>query len=83
MKLNKIVIVVGLIISTTAYSQKTSKEYKFFENKQENNTNSDETAKAPSAPGDSVPINEYIPALAIVGLGMAVYFGRKKIVLTK
>ena len=29
------------------------------------------------------PIDDYIPALAVVGLGLAVYFGRKKYILTK
>lgn len=32
---------------------------------------------------DPVPIDDYIPALAAVGVGMAVYFGRKKLVLQK
>ena len=33
--------------------------------------------------GDPAPIDDYLPVLAAVGAGMAVYFGRKKLVLQK
>ena len=34
------------------------------------------------AGGTDLPIDDYIPVLATAGLGMAVYFGRKKYILT-
>ena len=78
--MNKITIVLALLISMVAFGQKSSEEYKFFENSNNDTENPNETAKTPSEPGDPVPIDDYIPALAVIGLGMAVYFGRKKVV---
>ncbi len=75
----------SLVLSTSAFSQNTtSKEYNFFDEKKASTAAGDEASKAPSAPGDlATPIDDYIPALAVVGLGMAIYFSRKKYSVVK
>lgn len=47
----------------------------------------DTTGEDPGGGGlggnDPVPIDDYLPLLAAAGVGMAVYFGRKKYILIK
>ena len=83
--MKKITILIAFVFATSAFGQKTSKDYKFFE---ESNQNTEgEAAKAgeyPGTPGgDPSPIDNYIPVLVLIGLGMAVYFGRKKYSIVK
>lgn len=79
--MKKIAMIVVVLFTTYAFGQKASKDYTFFD-KAPRTEQAPETSEVPGAPGDA-PIDDYIPALAAVGLGMAVYFGRKKLVLQK
>lgn len=72
-----------VLFTTIGYSQKASKDYKFFNNSSQSASSEEETTDAPSEPGDPAPIDDYLPLLAIAGAGMALYFGRKKYILTK
>lgn len=76
-------MIVVVLFTTYGFSQKASKDYTFFNKSGQNAPEvEDETANAPGTPGDA-PIDDYIPLLAAAGVGMAVYFGRKKYLLTK
>ena len=79
--MKKVIMIVVVLFTTYGYSQKASKDYSFFDKSQQQEEDP-ATGAAPAEPGDA-PIDDYIPALAAVGLGMAVYFGRKKYILTK
>lgn len=73
-----------VLFTTYGFSQtKSSEDYKFFD--KSNQQQEPETANAPGEPGDEppAPIDDYIPLLAAAGVGMAVYFGRRKYMLTK
>ena len=76
-------MIVVVLFTTYAFSQKTSKDYTFF-NKQEQQDapSAEDDGIDPANPGGPAPIDDYIPLLAAAGLGMAVYFGRKKYILT-
>lgn len=80
--MKKIMMIVVVLFTTYAFSQKASKDYTFFNKSGQEEAPSAE-GDVPSEPGDPAPIDDYIPALAVVGLGMAVYFGRKKLSVTK
>lgn len=79
--MKKILTIVVVLCTTYAFSQKQSKDYTFFE--KSNNSAEDQMAEVPAEPGDPAPIDDYLPLLAAAGLGIAVYFGRKKYILTK
>lgn len=81
--MKKIITIVVVLFTTYAFSQKESKDYTFFEKSGQTAPDVEyEEANAPGAPGDA-PIDDYLPLLAAVGVGMAVYFGRRKYMLTK
>ena len=81
--MKKILTIVVVFFTTYAFSQKESKDYTFFEKSNNSAPSGDEMTAVPAEPGDPAPIDDYIPLLAAAGLGMAVYFGRKKYMLTK
>ena len=81
--MKKIVTMVVLLFTTYAFSQKESKDYTFFEKSNKSAPAGDEMGAVPSEPGDPAPIDDYLPLLAAAGVGMAVYFGRRKYMLTK
>lgn len=82
--MKKITILIAFVLATSAFGQKDSKDYKFFEESTEKKGTQDVGDDFPGAPGaEPTPINDYIPALAVVGLGMAVYFSRKKYSVVK
>lgn len=75
-------MIVVVLFTTYGFSQKASKDYTFFnKSSQEVPEVGDEASDYPGSPGDA-PIDDYIPLLAAAGVGMAVYFGRKKYLLT-
>ncbi|MCZ2084105.1 MAG: hypothetical protein LC112_07505 [Flavobacteriales bacterium] len=83
-KISTLILFIGL--STFVFGQKGNSFSKSY------NTNNQQPVddQADGDPGggglggeDPVPIDDYIPLLAAAGLGMAVYFGRKKYLLTK
>ena len=82
-KIIAIMLIVGL--STSAFGQEGNAFSKSFNsNKQPEEQNADPGGGGDTGGGDPpAPIDDYIPALAAVGLCMAVYFGRKKYILTK
>ena len=80
--MKKIITVAILTITTFSFAQKASKDYTFFENSAKNSNNADD----PGLPGDGdpgAPIDGYVPVLALVGLGMVVYFSIKQLVMKK
>ena len=83
-KISTILLIAGL--SSFVFAQKGNVFSKSY------NSNNGQTEQGLGDPGGGggtsggdapSPIDDYIPALAVVGLGMAVYFGRKKFVTTK
>ena len=79
--MKKIAMIVVVLFTTYAFGQKASKDYTFFDKAPREQA--PETGEVPAEPGDPAPIDDYLPVLAAVGVGMAVYFGRKKPVLQK
>ncbi len=75
-------MIVVVLFTTYAFSQKASKDYTFFNKPAQEEVPSAE-GDVPSEPGDPAPIDDYIPLLAAAGVGMAIYFGRKKYSLEK
>lgn len=75
-------MIVVVLFTTYAFSQKTSKEYTFFNKSQQDAPSAEGDGTDPAEPGDPAPIDDYLPLLAAAGVGMAVYFGRKKYLLT-
>ena len=74
--MKKTAILLGIVISATAFSQQ--KEYKFFEEPQQEEPIS--AAKAPGDPGDPVPIDGYLPFLVLAGVGLIAWYGSRKAV---
>lgn len=82
--MKKIILLIVFAVTTSAYSQKSTEDYKFFEEPTQNDGTEDAGDDFPGTPGgEQAPIDNYIPALAVVGLGMAIYFGRKKMTFSK
>lgn len=81
--MKKIMMIVVVLLTTYAFSQKTSKEYTFFNKSQQDAPSVEGDGTDPAEPGGPAPIDDYLPLLAAAGVGMAVYFGRKKYLLTK
>lgn len=80
-KIIAIVLIAGF--STSAFSQEGNAFSRSFNNnKQQTEQLDDPGSGGGTEGGDPAPIDDYIPALAAVGLGMAVYFGRKKLIIT-
>lgn len=66
-------------ITVIGLANAQSKSPKFnYENAAEQSQAS-EAAKAPGAPGDPVPIDAPLPILVAAALGLAVYFGGRKL----
>ena len=82
-------IIIALLFSQLMWAQEAynPNDNVFNKSQAQQNTQADENAADPGANGlggtDTAPINDYIPVLAVIGAGMAVYFGRKKMVLGK
>lgn len=83
-------IIIALLFSQFMWAQKAydPNENVFNKSEQSQNSPSNQVEADPGQGGgiggnDPVPIDDYIPALAVVALGMAVYFGRKKYNLAK
>lgn len=84
-------ILLALLFSQFMWAQKAYNPNENIFNKSENqNTPEYEVEADPGGTGgiggldpEPVPIDDYIPALVAVGMGMAVYFGRKKYELIK
>ena len=77
-------IIIALLFSQLMWAQQSyNSNDNVFQKSENQNTPSNQTEADPGSGGlggsDTVPIDDYIPALAIVGAGMAVYFSRKKI----
>ena len=81
-KISTIILIAGL--SSFVFAQKGNA---FSDSYNNNNRGADQENAAGDPPtdgtgGTDTPIDDYIPLLAAAGLGMAVYFGRKKYILT-
>ena len=83
-------IIIALLFSQFMWAQKAydPNDNVFNKSAQSQNTPSNEIEADPGQGGgiggpDPSPIDNYIPALAVLGLGMVVYFGRKKYNLVK
>lgn len=81
-------ILIALLFSQLMWAQQAyNPNDNVFNKSQNQNVASNQTEKDPGSTNtggnDTSPIDNYIPALAIVGLGMAVYFGRKKYSVVK
>lgn len=95
--MKKIFLTVVLLCSTYNYSQETRNDNNVFDESAQSSANrfsgdnltvgkgGNEAAREPGEPGDppAPTINAYIPFLAVIGIGMMVYFGRKKQLLIK
>lgn len=84
-KISTIILIAGL--SSFVFAQKGNSYSKSFDSNK-HGQNEDAPQDGPGTGGtggtdDPVPIDDYIPVLVAAGLGMAVYFGRKKYILTK
>ncbi|MDQ0478191.1 hypothetical protein [Chryseobacterium sp. MDT2-18] len=81
-KISTILLITAL--SGFVFAQKGNAFSKSFDS---NNRPADEANADPGSGGadgaDPAPIDDYLPLLAIAGAGMALYFGRKKYILTK
>ena len=83
-KISTLIIFAGL--TSFVFGQKGNS---FSDSYNNNNQRSSEVNADPGGGGGTeggdnpAPIDDYIPLLAAAGLGMAVYFGRKKYMLTK
>lgn len=75
-------ILIALLFSQLMWAQEAYNPNDNVFNKSQQSAQQAPTEADPGTGGltdtDPVPINDYIPALAIVGLVMVVYFGRKK-----
>ena len=81
-------IIIALLFSQFMWAQEAYNPNDNVFKKSENQTaQADQNEADPGGGGlggtDGAPIDNYIPALAVLGLGMAVYFGRKKVELVK
>ncbi|MGA9213329.1 hypothetical protein [Kaistella sp.] len=80
------IILVAVLLSSSVFAQEGNSFSRSFNNA--NHPAEEDPAGDPGGDGDiggddSAPIDDYIPLLALAGVGMAVYFGRKKYVLAK
>lgn len=82
-KISTLVLFIGF--SSFVFGQQGNSFSKSFDsNKQPSETTAGEDPGGDGlGGGDAAPIDDYIPLLVAAGIGMAVYFGRKKYVLTK
>ncbi|MGA9211882.1 hypothetical protein [Kaistella sp.] len=77
-------LIILFLLSFTLLAQAEQKRNPFF---QSSDSQSAEDYDGPAAPpsvddtGDGAPIDDYLPLLAVLGIGMVVYFGKKKYVL--
>jgi hypothetical protein len=83
-KISTIVLIAGL--SSFVFAQKGN----VFSKSHANNNQPQTEELGEGTPGDGgldggdpSPIDDYIPLLAAAGLGMAVYFGRKKLAMNR
>ncbi|ROI00550.1 hypothetical protein [Chryseobacterium daecheongense] len=77
--MKKIVIASLIILSSSIFAQESSDDNQFVY--QESSTKNTEEDVYPGNPGDPepAPIDQYIPALVIMAVGIIVYAKRKKI----
>ena len=81
-------ILIALLFSQFMWAQQAyNPNDNVFNKSQAQNTPAEQNEADPGGVGlggtDPSPIDDYIPALALVGIGMAVYFGRKKYSVVK
>ena len=82
-------ILIALLFSQLMWAQEayTPNDNVFNKSQTQQNMQADENAADPGSGGlggtDTSPIDDYIPALVVVGLGMAVYFSKKKYSVVK
>ncbi len=76
-KISTMILIAGL--SSFVFAQKGNAfSDSFNNNKNPSEQNADGDPPTDGTGGTDAPIDDYIPLLAAAGLGMAVYFGRKK-----
>lgn len=82
--MRRILIVIGILVVSNFFAQKTSKDYTFFDKSNGHESNG-QPQSTPSEPGDPppAPIGDYIPVLGLVGIGMIIYFNKKKCIFEK
>lgn len=81
-KISTIILIAGL--SSFVFAQKGNSFAQSFENSRAANSQQErDEPPTDGTGGTDAPIDNYIPFLALAGVGMAVYFGRKKYLLTK
>ena len=81
-KISTIILIAGL--SSFVFAQKGNSFSESYDNRGANQQNAGEEPPTDGTGGDdAAPIDDYIPLLAAAGVGMAVYFGRRKYMLTK
>ncbi|WP_027377379.1 hypothetical protein [Kaistella palustris] len=77
-KLFTILLVTGLISATYAQEGNVFTRSYNAKNQQAVTAEDDPGGDGDNGGGDAAPIDDYLPLLAIAGVGMAVYFSRKK-----
>lgn len=80
-KISTLMLLAGL--SSFVFAQEGNAFSRSFNNsKQPTEQNTDPGGGGDTEGPDSAPIDDYIPVLVVAGIGMAVYFGKKKYMLT-
>lgn len=64
------IIAISLLLSVTVAAQDAAEKTNPFLYETQQNRQEDESAKAPAPPGTGVPIDNYIPILFSVGVGI-------------
>lgn len=73
--MKKIFIISTIFLSCLAFSQSANRYV--YEEQTDSSIEKADT-EFPSAPVDPAPIDDYIPALIVAAVGIAVFYGRKK-----
>ena len=74
----KKVIFLFLIIFSGVFFAQTKTDDNVFKDTENQNNTSKNTTTDPGAPGDPVPINEYVPFLVLSGMVAIVYYQKKQ-----
>ena len=78
-RMKKIIIVLCLVFYGLAHAQQQDNPFMKSDQTEERVESVPETAEAPGPPGgDDLPIDDYIPLLVIVAMGMIVYNTMRK-----
>ncbi|MBD8084118.1 hypothetical protein [Chryseobacterium caseinilyticum] len=72
--MKKIFLISTIFLSGLAFSQDDNR-YVY----EEDNSTEKADENYPTAPSDPVPIDDYIPVLVLAAVGIAAYYGRKRI----